>query len=100
MLPFLAQGASSAIEDAIVLAKCLEEGQTDVASAFARYESLRASRVARVQRAARRMGAIYHLHGAMAIARDQVMKALGGARLLERQDWIYDWRETRTDGRV
>ena len=71
MLPFAAQGAGMAIEDAAVLAKCLGETQNDggptIAAAMQRYARLRRARVARVQRAARQAGRIYHLTGAAAL---------------------------------
>jgi salicylate hydroxylase len=96
MLPFAAQGAAMAIEDAAVLAKCLGESQSDggptLSAAMQRYARLRRSRVARVQRAARTAGQIYHLTGPAALARDLVIRALGARRMLARQDWIYDWR--------
>jgi len=90
MLPFVAQGAAMAIEDAAVLAKCLREQPDEIADAFRRYERLRRPRVARVQRAARQTGQIYHMTGAMAFARDQSIRLLG-SRLLSRNDWIYNW---------
>jgi salicylate hydroxylase len=96
MLPFAAQGAGMAIEDAAVLAKCLGEtaGETGagIPQALKRYAKLRRARVARVQRAAARNGKIYHLTGPMAFARDLSIKAMGARRMLARQDWIYDWR--------
>ena len=92
MLPFVAQGAGTAIEDAAVVAKCLQEGKDDVTAAFARYAKLRSSRLARVQRTARTTGEIYHLRGPFAVARDQSIRFLGGANLLARQNWIYNWR--------
>ncbi|MGB3866903.1 MAG: FAD-dependent monooxygenase [Xanthobacteraceae bacterium] len=92
MLPFAAQGAGMAIEDAAVLAQCLAERRDDIPQALRRYESLRRSRVARVQSLARRNGQIYHLAGPLAAARDLTMRLLGGRRLLARQNWIYDWR--------
>lgn len=94
MLPFAAQGAGMAIEDAAVLARCLGEAKDadSPATALARYTSLRRARVARVQSLARQNGRIYHLAGAAALARDLGIKALGPRRMLKRQDWIYDWR--------
>ncbi len=96
MLPFAAQGAGMAIEDAAVLAKCLGETQHDggpaIAAALKRYARLRRPRVARVQRAARQAGRIYHLAGPFAMARDLVIKGMGAKRMLARQDWIYNWR--------
>jgi salicylate hydroxylase len=96
MLPFAAQGAGMAIEDAAVLAKCLGETQNEggptIAAAMQRYARGRRPRVARVQRTARWNGMIYHLTGPMAYARDRAIKAMGASRMLARQDWIYDWR--------
>ena len=96
MLPFAAQGAGMAVEDGAVLAKCLAEGSADgaaeVAAALKRYARLRRSRVARVRRAARQAGRIYHLTGAAALARYYTIKAFGPHRMMARADWIYDWR--------
>jgi 2-polyprenyl-6-methoxyphenol hydroxylase-like FAD-dependent oxidoreductase len=57
MTPNLGQGACQAIEDAVVLARCLgERGAT--AEALRSYESLRSDRVAMVVRRSRRVGSI------------------------------------------
>jgi salicylate hydroxylase len=97
MLPFAAQGAGMAIEDAAVLAKCLKEAAGEnaaaaVPAALKRYARLRRPRVSRVQRAARQAGLIYHLTGPMALARDLTIKAMGARLLLARQRWIHNWR--------
>ena len=95
MLPFAAQGAAMAIEDAAVLAKCLAgtgDSAAAIPAALQRYAGLRRARVARVQRTARQNGKIYHLSGAAALARDLFIRAIGPQRLLARQDWIYNWR--------
>jgi salicylate hydroxylase len=94
MVPFAAQGAGMAIEDAAVLAQCLGEtsNDRDIPAALARYAILREPRVTRVQRMARQQGQIYHLRGPMAFARDTAMRLLGPQRLQARQDWIYNWR--------
>jgi salicylate hydroxylase len=96
MLPFAAQGAGMAIEDAAILAQCLGEAATEnadgAAAALARYTGLRRARVAQVQALAERNGRISHLAGAAALARDLVIKAIGPQRMLARQDWIYNWR--------
>jgi salicylate hydroxylase len=95
MLPFAAQGAGMAIEDAAVLAKSLSEGPIEtapqIAAALARYARQRRPRVARVQQAARNRGRIYHLGGPLALARDLTIRLLGPQRLLAQQNWIHDW---------
>lgn len=96
MLPFAAQGAAMAIEDAAVLAKALSEEPAEtgpqVAAALQRYARLRRARVARVQRMAEQQGRIYHLAGGLALARDLTIRTMGPRRVLARQSWIYDWR--------
>jgi len=92
MLPFLAQGAAMAIEDAAVLARCLGSPGGDPASGMRRYEAMRKNRVRRVQRAARANSRTYHLSGPSVIARNLAMRWLGGERLRARFDWLYDWR--------
>lgn len=54
MLPFAAQGANQAIEDAFVLAECLRDATPDtIPAALRRYESLRVPRTSDVQRLSR-----------------------------------------------
>jgi salicylate hydroxylase len=92
MLPYLAQGAAMAIEDAAVLARRLADTPDDPAGAMRRYERERRWRTARAQRAARRNGTVYHLGGAGGWLRTLALHALGGERLLARYDWLYGWR--------
>jgi salicylate hydroxylase len=92
ILPFLAQGAAQAIEDAAALALALT-ANSDIAAAFETYEQARTARTARLQGASRRQGDIYHMAEPAASARDIVMRVLGARRMLARQDWIYNYRE-------
>lgn len=92
VLPFLAQGAVMALEDAIVIAREAAATPDDMRAAFARYERARLPRVARVAAASRRNGEIYHLGGALAAARNGAMRALGGRRIIAGYDWLYGWR--------
>lgn len=59
MLPFLAQGAVMAIEDAYVLAQ-LASKKPDLRSALTTYESARKPRTSRVQEGARRNASLFH----------------------------------------
>ena len=88
MLPYLAQGAGMAIEDAVALADAL--GGADAAGvpqAFARYAESRWQRNARVQARAHRNGAIFHATGPVRLGRDMAMRVLGA--LLLDQAWLY-----------
>ena len=86
MLPYLAQGAGMAIEDAQVLADALST-QNAVAVGLQRYADLRWRRVAKVQSRAMRNGQIFHLQGPLAWARDASMR-LGGEAVLD-VPWLY-----------
>lgn len=90
MLPYLAQGAAMAIEDAAVLAACLERNP-DVPAALRTYEASRLPRTARVQRDASRNATVYHMSGAGAALRALALMAMGGDRLISRYDWLYGW---------
>jgi salicylate hydroxylase len=87
MLPFYAQGAGQAIEDAAALAVCLAARPWDPPAALARYEQVRLPRATRVQEASR--GRISHHHlpdGPEQLARDA---AFAGEDPLSHNDWIY-----------
>ncbi len=88
MVPFLAQGAGQAIEDAGALARRLGES-ADIPSALAAYSRDRAPRAGRVQREALAQARIYHMSGPLAFARDLTMRTMGPERLLARYDWLY-----------
>ena len=92
MLPFLAQGAAMAIEDAAVLAEFMAAAPDDIAGAMRRYEDARRGRTAQVERAAHHNGRIYHLAEPASTLRNVAMRALGSDRLVAQYDWIYGWR--------
>jgi salicylate hydroxylase/6-hydroxynicotinate 3-monooxygenase len=53
MLPYMAQGAGSSMEDAVVLARCLAASEFDFSEAFRRFERNRKERTSRIQLGAR-----------------------------------------------
>jgi 2-polyprenyl-6-methoxyphenol hydroxylase-like FAD-dependent oxidoreductase len=87
--PHAGQGASMAIEDALVLAACLD-AETSYAAAFRRYEALRRPRVEHVVRITARNGSQKRASGRLALlVRDLVLPLLiplsvrAGRRLLK-----------------
>ena len=87
MLPFYAQGAGQAIEDAAALAACLATRPWDPQAALARYERVRRLRATRVQEASRGRIAHHHLpDGPEQRARDA---AFAAEDPLAHNDWIY-----------
>lgn len=88
MLPYLAQGAGMAIEDAVSLAEVLVDvGAAQLPVAFAQYAERRWARNSRVQARARRNARIFHATGALRLGRDLAMR-LGGSRVLD-VPWLY-----------
>jgi salicylate hydroxylase len=92
MLPFLAQGAVMALEDAEMLAAAIERMRFDWPAALALYDRRRRPRAARVAATAARNGRIYHLSGPVRVARNAVLKVIPAPLLVAGYDWI--WRET------
>jgi salicylate hydroxylase len=89
MMPFLAQGAVMALEDAVVLGATIERLADDPAAAFQAYSAARLARTQRVVSAAARNGRLYHLDGTAARARDAALMAMPGAIVMRGYDWLY-----------
>ena len=92
-LPFMAQGAVMAIEDAWILAACLDR-IADQPAALARYQALRAPRVTRVIEAANANARNYHLSGPARLIGHTGLRAiskLAPGALLGKFDWLYDY---------
>ena len=88
MLPFQAQGAAMAIEDAAILAPLLMTEPTAEA-AFGRFFAMRVKRIARVARLSARNAAIFHMEWPLTVGRDLVMRLQGRTGHLRRLDWVY-----------
>ncbi len=88
MLPFFAQGAAQAIEDAYVLAECLREASSaDAPKALERYEQIRKPRATQVQLMSRGREVKNHLpDGAEQERRDQDLAA---GNPLRDSAWLY-----------
>ena len=90
MLPFMAQGAVMAIEDAVVLARCLESS-ADVPAAFEAYVTARIDRATRCVQAAERQRVIFHndkLSDA-ADAANYVATQWGEEQVYQRYGWLF-----------
>lgn len=91
-LPFMAQGAVMAMEDAWVLADCLA-GTEDVSSGLALYQSKRHERCTKIVAQASGNAWKYHLSGLpMRMATHTGMRLLGALapkKMMGQFDWIY-----------
>jgi salicylate hydroxylase len=91
MLPYLAQGAGMAMEDAAELALQLNQATAaDVPQRLQQFAQARWQRNARVQARAVRNGQIFHATGPMRVARDLGLRLMG-ARLMD-VPWLYGYR--------
>ena len=90
-LPFLAQGACMALEDAWVLAQSLAEHETMVGG-LAAYQAARAGRCSRIVAAANTNARLYHLSGlARGVAHLglRLGSVVAPTAALKRFDWLY-----------
>ncbi len=91
MLPFAAQGAAMAIEDAALLADAFSVTD-NVAIALSGYETSRRERVDRVMKLANTNDGVYHMGFPVSLARDMVLRLSQPKNLLARLDWLYGWK--------
>lgn len=89
-LPYLAQGAAMAIEDAVVLARSIAN-EPSPAVALSAYAAERLERTARIATSSAQLASIYHAAGPVRVARNTAMGLLPGARFLDRLAWIYTY---------
>ncbi len=87
MMPFMAQGAAMAIEDAFVLARHL--AAADVPDAIRTYEAERKPRIARLRKRADFNRMVYHARGPVRVGRDLLMALRPSHSYMADLDWIY-----------
>ena len=99
MLPYLAQGACMAIEDAFALASSLDAHRQQPETALERYEGLRRDRASRVQSAANARAKVNHLTSRWArLKRDAVYawrKLIKPSSHTYQIEWIYGYDVTK-----
>ena len=91
MLPFMAQGSCQAIEDAVVLARCLgDAGLSDAALALRRYENARQGRTAQVHTSSLANRDLFHMvDGQEQKDRDLFFTLVPPG--MSSLDWVYEY---------
>jgi salicylate hydroxylase len=96
MLPYLGQGVNMALEDASVLARCVEQHPHDLAAAFLAYQGLRLDRTTKVVKSAAGMLPIFHSQALCKgeTASDYIKTQWAPEATAARYDWIYQYDAT------
>jgi salicylate hydroxylase len=90
-LPYLAQGAAMALEDACVLSHTIQN-TNGLDSAFQDFYKHRFRRTSAIQRTSRQLGGIYHAKGPLRLARNIILRTMPQHRFTKKFSWIYDWK--------
>ncbi|WP_413154810.1 FAD-binding protein [Bartonella sp. cb54] len=88
-LPFAAQGAAMAIEDAATLAESLSIKDLSLTESLSLYEKTRSPRIAAVKKRGDFNRKIYHATGPIAIARNFIMKIRTSESIMSNLNWLY-----------
>ncbi len=89
IVPFLAQGAAMAIEDAACLAALISDTKDEHTTAFESFKAKRFRRCQRVLSKSIYQAQIYHAAGRLAKIRNGGLKMLPSSLLLRQYDWLY-----------
>ncbi len=90
MMPFMAQGAAAALEDAYVLADAVST--LPLPRALAAYEARRKPRANRLRQRAEFNRRIYHASGPLRLGRDLALALRPASAFARDFDWIYGYR--------
>lgn len=93
-LPYLAQGAAMALEDACALSTAMKNAN-ELEKAFENFSRFRFKRTAAIQNKSRQLGRIYHASGVLRQARNAVLKATPRRSFTNRMSWIYSWQQEK-----
>jgi len=93
MLPYLAQGAAMAIEDAWILSRMLDQQEDSPILAFSEYEKYRWPRTTKMQLASAEQGDMFHLEKSWDVTMRNLKLGFGSRYLpelaLQQLDWIH-----------
>ena len=88
---YLAQGACTALEDAVTLSEALHVCNNDFVKGFDLYQRSRIPRTARIVLSSREMGRIYHAKGVERLVRNDLWRGRSAERFYDALEWLYGW---------
>ena len=91
VVPFLAQGAAQAIEDAASLGSMFGENSLNFGGALRSFQEERYKRTTRIQKKSLNMASIYHMGGFARTARNFGLGLIPSTALASQYDWIYKY---------
>ncbi|BFM15160.1 FAD-dependent monooxygenase [Maricurvus nonylphenolicus] len=94
-LPFFAQGAAMAIEDAWVLRRSLSEC-SDVSTALQKYQGNRIERTARIQKRSTKNGELFHQQDIKAL-RESFTSRTGKQEARAEMKWVYSYNPLKVE---
>ncbi|WP_226675251.1 FAD-dependent monooxygenase [Mesobacillus jeotgali] len=93
MLPNLGQGGAQAMEDALILARCLKQLPQEIERALIQYEQERIPRVTKIVQGSRMMARLMQLENPAAIkVRNQILRKMPEELKIKRLDWILGYK--------
>lgn len=97
-LPMMAQGANMALEDALILARCVDSFRTDIPAGLQAYEKARIDRTSRLVRAANDNAKRFHnpILGSLRGAKTYIETEWQEERVKQRYDWVFSYDPTST----
>lgn len=93
MTPNLGQGATQALEYAVILAKMITQRSQNLNDTFARFEAIRRPRAERTVREARMLGQLAHAPRIVTGLRNAILKSLPRKISLKQLSWLYEDRQ-------
>ena len=90
MLQYFAQGAATALEDAVCLGACADAANGDFSKAFSEYQAKRLVRASRVQVSAKLLGMLFHApDGVQRLVRNSMYQGRAPERYYDALEWIF-----------
>lgn len=90
-LPFLSQGASMSLEDAVAMGEALRAHPGDIAQAFQLYHRSRRIRTARIVLSSRVMGTVFVARGIERQVRNEMWAHRSPKSIYDSLDWLWSW---------